>query len=342
MPLTIGVAQYPTQSSLPRTLQLLTNLTRKSAADGINLLVFPEAFLGGYPRTSYFGATVGGRTAEGRDEFYEYWKQAVDLGDVSPEGLGEYVGPGDGTRQKLEEIARETGVFLVVGCVEKSGGTLWCAVLFVDPVRGLVGKRRKVMPTGTERVVWGVGSPKTLKAIDAVIGGEKVVLGAAICWENYMPLLRTSLYSQGVTIYLAPTADARESWVSTMQHIALESRAFVVGCNQFVTTDSLPAYVPASTARGEMEMEDEDTPLEDVAVEGEVVSNGGSVIFDPLGRPLAGPLWGGTGVLKATIESVEREVVRAKMDMDTAFGGHYSRSDVFKLSVEGLDLKRIR
>jgi nitrilase len=173
-------------------------------------------------------------------------------------------------------------------------------------------------------VVWGVGSPKTLKAVDAVIGGEPVVLGAAICWENYMPLLRTSLYSQGVTIYLAPTADARESWVTTMQHIALESRAFVVGCNQFVTTDTLPPYVPASTARGEMEMED-DTPLEDVMPEGEVVSNGGSVIFDPLGRVLAGPLWGSTGVIKATIENVEREVIRAKMDMDTALGGHYAR-----------------
>jgi nitrilase len=146
MPLTIGVAQYSTQITTAKTLQLLNNVTRKSAADGINLLVFPEAFLGGYPRTSTFGAAVGARTEAGRDEYYEYWQSAVDLGDVSPDGLGEYVGPGDGTRQKLEEVARETGVFLVVGCVEKAGGTLWCAVVFVDPTRGIVGKRRKVMP----------------------------------------------------------------------------------------------------------------------------------------------------------------------------------------------------
>jgi nitrilase len=149
MPLTIGVAQYPTQKTISRTLQLLTNVTRKSAADGINLLVFPEAFLGGYPRTSDFGATIGSRTEEGRDEFYEYWKQAVDLGDVNPDGLGEYVGEGDGTRRRLEEVAMQTGVFLVVGCVEKAGGSLWCAVVFVDPLRGVVGKRRKVMPVSS-------------------------------------------------------------------------------------------------------------------------------------------------------------------------------------------------
>jgi len=146
MPLTVAVAQYPTQKTTSRTIQLIENLTRKSASEGVNLLVFPEAFLGGYPRTSTFGASVGVRTDAGRDEYYAYWQQAVDLGDVSPEGLGIYDTAGDGTRQRLEAVARETGVFLVVGVVEKTGGSLWCAVVFVDPRRGLVGKRRKVMP----------------------------------------------------------------------------------------------------------------------------------------------------------------------------------------------------
>lgn len=139
MPLIVTLAQYPTQKSTARTLQLLATLTRRAAAEGVNLIVFPEAFLGGYPRTSTFGASVGGRTEEGRAEYYAYWQQAVDLGDVSPEGLGVYTAAGDGTRERLEAVARETGVFLVVGCVEKAGGSLWCACVFVDPKRGLIG-----------------------------------------------------------------------------------------------------------------------------------------------------------------------------------------------------------
>lgn len=139
-----------------------------------------------------------------------------------------------------------------------------------------------------------------------------------------MPLLRTSLYSQGVTLYIAPTADARESWIATMQHIALEGRCFVVGCNQFVTRETLPEYVPGAV---EVDMEDDDDvdgDLEAVA-QGEVVCNGGSVVFDPLGNLLAGPMWGTAGVLRAEIGDVQKAVVRAKMDLDTAVGGHYSR-----------------
>ena len=139
MPLVVSLAQYPTQKTLARTLQLLAAVARRAAADGANLLVFPEAFLGGYPRTSTFGAAVGTRTDAGRGEYYAYWQQAVDLGDVSPEGLGVYTAAGDGTRERLAAVARATGVFLVVGVVEKAGGSLWCACVFVDPARGIVG-----------------------------------------------------------------------------------------------------------------------------------------------------------------------------------------------------------
>ncbi|KAI5810724.1 carbon-nitrogen hydrolase [Pyronema omphalodes] len=336
MPITLALAQYPTQRTPAKTLDLLESVTRKAADQGVDLLLFPEAFLGGYPRTSSFGAAVGGRTEAGREEFYQYWLNAIDLGDVDQDGLGRYEAAGDGTREILENIAKETGVFIVTGIVEKAGATLFCAVLFVDPERGVVGKRRKVMPTGTERLCWGVGSQKTLKAIDVEIKGEQVTLGAAICWENYMPLLRTTLYSQGVNIYLAPTADARETWVATMQHIAMEGRAFVIGCNQYVTTTSLPHYVPGAKA---VEVKEDEFSLGEG---GEVVSGGGSVIFDPLGKCLAGPLWGEAGILKATIGSVVQETIRGKMDMDTAIGGHYARSDVFHFSVEGLDLQTRR
>lgn len=372
MPLTVGIAQYPTQRTLSKSLTLLETVTRRAAATSTSLLLFPEAFLGSYPRGTTFGATIGSRTAAGRDEYYAYWSQCPDLGETHPEGLGEHTLPGDGTRQRLESIAAETGVFLVVGAVERQGGSLYCAVLFISPTDGLIAKRRKVMPTAAERIVWGVGSQKTLKAVPARIAGQDVVLGAAVCWENYMPLLRTSLYTQGVNIYLAPTADARESWIATMQHIALEGRCFVLGCNQFVTADTAVRF------EGEDMVVDEEG--EGVRVEGgivrgdaqggEVVCNGGSVVFGPEGELLAGPLWGEEGVLTVEVGEVVRRTVRAKMEFEGCGGGHYARyvdhdpgggeggeglggrsaedvlmhgrSDVFKLEVEGLDLRDMR
>lgn len=138
-----------------------------------------------------------------------------------------------------------------------------------------------------------------------------------------MPLLRASLYAQGVAIYLAPTADARESWISTLRHIAMEGRCYVLGCNQFVTGKTLPAYITEGSGSEE-----------------EVVSGGGSAIVDPMGEIVAGPLWGEEGRLDVVVRDLEESVVRAKMDMDVGAAGHYARADVFKLYVEGLDLGR--
>ncbi|KAI5848507.1 carbon-nitrogen hydrolase [Morchella snyderi] len=322
----LAVAQYATCETLAETMELLESVVQKASGACVDLILFPEAFLGGYPRTCNFGVAVGSRSEKGRDQYYEYWQECVDLGDSCPDGTGVYKdGAGDGTREKLEKIAEKWGVFLVVGVVERCGGTLYCACVFVDPGRGVVGKRRKVMPTGAERVVWGLGSTKTLKAVEATLCGEEVILGAAICWENYMPLLRASLYSQSVSVYLAPTADARESWMSTMRHIAKEGRCFVLTCNQFVTSNTLPKYVDGYVYKN-------------VGETLEIVSSGGSAIVGPMGDVLEGPMVGEEGLLVSDDLHVERHVVRAKMDMDVGLGGHYARGDVFKLSVEGLDL----
>ena len=275
-------------------------LTREAAAQGAQLVLFPETFIPAYPRGLTFGAVVGNRTAEGRRTWQTYWANAVDV-------------PGPAT-DALAAAARESSVYLAVGVTERDtqygGGTLYCTLLYFSPEGRLIGKHRKLKPTASERLIWGDGDGSTLTVLDTALGK----MGGLICWENYMPLARMALYGKGVQLYLAPTADARDSWQATLQHIACEGRCFVLGCNQYVTKSMYPADL---------------TGIEELADLPEEMCRGGSVIISPFGKVLAGPLFGQEGILCAELDLAE--VAQGKYDFDVT--GHYARPDIFQLAI---------
>ncbi|QUC21762.1 uncharacterized protein UV8b_06005 [Ustilaginoidea virens] len=259
----VGTASPATSPTRSATLNRLAHLAHRAASESIDVFLLPEAFIGGYPHGSTFGCVVGERTVQGREEFAKYFDGAVDLGDIvgggagagdrwvkrELPGLGDANLRGDGTREELEKIANETGVFIVTGLVEKAGGSLYCSVVYVCPKEGMVGKRRKVMPTAAERLIWAQGSPSTLRAISTTIRGTRVNLAAAICWENYMPVVRQALYSQNINLYLAPTADDRDAWLSLMRTIGIEGRCFALTSNMAVKRDGPAVQTSPSLPR---------------------------------------------------------------------------------------------
>jgi nitrilase len=282
------------------TVEKTCQLTVEAAAQGANLILFPEAFIPCYPRGLSFGTVVGSRSPEGRCTWQRYWVNAVDVPGLATEALG--------------KVARQAGTYLVVGVIERDtkfgGGTLYCTMLYFGPDGQLLGRHRKLKPTAAERLIWGEGDGSTLTTIDTEYG----TMGGLICWENYMPLARMAMYSKGVDIYLAPTADARDSWQATLRHIACEGRCFVLGCNQFVTKSMYPPDLDG---------------IEDLDNQPEIMCRGGSAIISPLGDVLAGPLYNEEGILYADLDLAE--VARGKFDFDVV--GHYARPDVFQLVV---------
>jgi nitrilase len=295
------VQAEPHPFDTPATVDVVVARTREAAEEGAGLVLFPEAYVGGYPWGLAFGTAVGGRSEAGRRVWERYWRSAVDV-------------PGPEV-ERMAEAAREAGVHLCVGVVERdtrySGGTLFCTLLYLGPDGRLLGLHRKIKPTAAERLIWGEGDGSTLTAVDAGWG----TLGGLICWENYMPLARMALYGKGVDVWLAPTADARDRWQCTLRHIALEGRCFVLGCNQHVRRDMYPDDL-------ELARELEAWP--------ETLSRGGSSIYGPLGERLAGPLWDDEGILIAELDL--SAVPRARFDFDVT--GHYARPDLFDLAVD--------
>jgi len=297
----IAVVQAaPVLFNKDETVVKTCKLIREASANGAGIVLFPEAFIPAYPRGLSFGTVVGSRTEAGRHTWQRYWEHAISVPGVETQIIG--------------EAAKKASAYVAIGVIEKdstySKGTLYCTLLYFAPDGTLLGKHRKLKPTAAERLIWGEGDGSTMPVFDTPYG----MIGGLICWENYMPLARMAMYGKGVEIYLAPTADQRESWQTTLQHIGFEGRCFVLGCNQYVHKSMYPEDLIG---------------IEDLSEAPDIICRGGSSIISPLGQVIAGPLYDEEGILYANLDHTE--IARSKMDFDVV--GQYSRPDVFRLIV---------
>ena len=244
-------------------------LAAEAAARGAGIVLFPESFIPCYPWSMNEGPKIGRSLLENKKDFQLFLENTVTVDDPAT--------------ARLSAVAAEAGIYLAVGLTERDGNDLYCSVFFWGPDGSWLGRHRKLRPTGQEGRLWSQGDGSELTAFPTPYG----MIGSVICWENYMPLLRAAMYAKGVSLYLAPTADSRDHWQCSMQHIALEGRCFVLSCNQFVTRSMLPASLAASPG------------LTDLP---EILNRGGSAIVSPMGEYLAGPLYGREGILVADLD----------------------------------------
>ena len=286
------------------TIEKLAGLTKDAAAAGAQLVVFPETFVPAYPSSRWAKAFAGWADPRAKETFALLRRESLEV-------------PGPAER-RLGEIAREHGVWLVTGVNEvdpERPGTIYNALLYHAPDGTLAQHHRKLVPTNHERLIWGQGDGGGLRAFDAGIGR----IGGLICWENYMPLARFALYAQGVDIWVAPTLATHEPWVATMRHIAREGVCHVIGVAPAAKFSDVPDSVP-----------ERERLWRGVEPHGDWMLDGYSVIVDPAGTVLAGPLVRKEGILHAELDL---DAARARRRLFDPVG-HYNRPDVFRLVVD--------
>ncbi len=285
------------------TLAKARELIAEAGRSGARLVVFPEAFIPTYP--DWVWRVPPGQHRLLADAYAELLEQSVEI-------------PGPLT-DDLSRAARQAGVYVVMGVNERnvraSNASLYNTLLYIDPEGNLMGKHQKLVPTAPERMVWAQGAGSTLEVYDTSLGK----LSGLICWENYMPLARYSLYAWGTQIYLAPTWDSGEPWLSTLRHIAKEGRVYVVGCAIAMRKEDIPDLWEFK-AKYYSEV-------------GEWINKGGSTIVSPDGKIIAGPLDEKESILYAEVDP--RQMRGPKWNLDVA--GHYARPDVFRLTVSKED-----
>ena len=294
------IQESPVYLDREKTIEKAVLLVEQAASGGAELVVFPEAFISGYPAWIW-------RLRPGSD-----WGTSEELHSRL---LDSSVDISAGDLKPLCDAAKKNKLSIVCGLNERDGSlskaTLYNTVVVIGVNGEILNHHRKLMPTNPERMVWGFGDGSGLNVVDTPVGR----VGTLLCWENYMPLARYSLYSQGVEVYIAPTYDSGEGWLGTMQHIAREGRCWVISSGVAITNSDIPADLP--------DREDLYPTTE------EWINPGDSAVIAPGGEIVAGPMHQEKGILFAEIDS--KRVAISKRDLDIT--GHYSRPDIFTLKV---------
>ena len=284
-----------------KTIELAVETVDEAAQAGAELIVFSEAFIPGYP-TWVWRLRPGGDWNLSQELHERLLQNAinVDSDDLTP----------------LFHAANRNNVTIVCGIEERdnaqSRATLYNSVVVIGPEGNLLNRHRKLMPTNPERMVWGFGDASGLKVVDTPAGR----VGTLLCWENYMPLARYALYSQGVEIYIAPTYDSGDDWIESLRHIAREGGCWVVGCGNLLKGSDFPQDFP-----------EKDRLYPDAD---EWVNPGDSVVIAPGGELVAGPMREQAGILYCDVDPQKVGIARRALDV----AGHYSRPDIFQLHVD--------
>ncbi len=294
------VQESPVLLDKEKTIKLAIELINKAADGGARLVVFPEAFISGYP-SWIWRLRPGGDWGINEELHASLLRNSVDIDDDE--------------LSSLCESAKKNKVTVVCGMNERDGklsrATVYNTVVIISEEGTILNRHRKLMPTNPERMVWGFGDGSGLRVVDTPVGK----VGALICWENYMPLARFALYAQGVEVYVAPTYDSGAAWIGTMQHIAREGRCWVICSGVPLTREDIPADFPSKETL--------------FAASENWINAGDSLVVAPGGEIVTGPMREEKGLLFAEIDP--SKAAESKRALDVA--GHYSRPDVFTLSV---------
>jgi nitrilase len=294
------VQKPPLLNDLEASLERAVESLKEAAAADARLVVFPEAYLPGYP-TWIWRLRPGGDMGLSGELHAQLRDNAVDIGR--------------GGLEPLRQAAAEAGVTVVCGLNEidsqYSGTTLFNTVVVIGPDGAVLNRHRKLIPTNPERMVWGRGDASGLRVVDTPVGR----LGTLICWENYMPLARYALYAQNLELYVAATWDCGERWLASMRHIATEGGCWVIANATALQASDLPGNLPGR---------DSLFPDPD-----EWINDGDAVVMKPFGGPAAGPMNREKGILYADIDTHAARNARRSLDL----AGHYSRPDIFRLEV---------
>ncbi|RLL55605.1 carbon-nitrogen hydrolase family protein [Mariprofundus sp. EBB-1] len=283
-----------------KTIEKAVLMIDQAVANGAEMVIFPEAFISGYPAWIW-RLRPGGDWDLNESLHARLLDSAVDLNSDQ--------------LMPLCEIAKKHAITIVCGLNERDGNlskaTLYNTVVIIGPEGNIINRHRKLMPTNPERMVWGFGDGTGLKVVDTPCGR----IGTLLCWENYMPLARYSLYAQGIEIYIAPTYDSGDNWIGSLQHIAREGRCWVIGSGVVLANSDIPTDFP-----------NRDTlyPFSE-----EWINPGDSVVISPGGEILAGPMHQEKGLLYADVDPNLADIAKRALDV----AGHYARPDIFTLHV---------